>query len=76
MEFFSCFACCGKRNKNQPLVNGGAYPLNDYSVLKSKKINALFYDFEEKLSELKTIPINEFIKEAKLLGSYDHSLST
>ena len=74
MEFFSCFACCGKRNKNIPLVNG--FPQNDYGILKSKKVNGLFYDFEEKLGELKNIPINEFIKEAKLLGSYDHSLST
>ena len=66
MEFFSCFACCGKRNKNQPLVsgNGAAFPLNDFGILKSKRVNTLFYDFEEKLGELKNIPINEFIKEA------------
>ena len=74
MEFFSCFSCCGKRNKNQNLISG--FPQNDYGVLKSNKLAELFNDFEEKLGELKTIMINEFIKEARLLGSYDDSLST
>lgn len=74
MELFSCFACCSKRSKNPNIADN--YPLNDFSVLKSKRLLALYYDFEDKLGELKTISITDFIKEARLLTSYDDSLST
>lgn len=36
----------------------------------------LYSEFEDKLGELKNVQITDFIKEARLLASYDDSLST
>ena len=73
MDFLSCFTCCGKRtnpnNKDQSILNEGPPPLQ-------AEVFTIFADFESKLTDLKSIEAHEFIKEAKLLASYNSTIST
>jgi hypothetical protein len=47
------------------------------NYIDQKKVIFYINDFESKLlSDLSKVPLNEFIKEAKLLASYDGTIST
>ena len=75
MNFFSSWVCCGKRNKDSYNVNG--QPIDNLNQIDQKKVIFYINDFEAKLvADLAKVPLNEFIKEAKLLASYDGSIST
>jgi hypothetical protein len=74
MDFFSNFACCGKRGTNQDLIRMSAQ--NEFATVDPNKVARLFIEFEGRLSDLKIVPVHEFIREAKLLASYDGTMTT
>ncbi|CDW80833.1 UNKNOWN [Stylonychia lemnae] len=76
MNFFTSLVCCGKRNqKNDQYAN--RQQMEDLSQIDQSRILQYFNEFEGKLTwDLKKIPVAEFIQEAKLLASFDGSIST
>ena len=76
MNFFTSWVCCGKRNKNGELQFGGHQQMQNINHIDQRKVIFYINDFEARLtSDLDRVPLNEFIKEAKLLASYDGSIS-
>jgi hypothetical protein len=55
MELFSCLTCCGKRNKNPDLIT--LQNQANFNMIDSKTVYGLFYEYENKLLELRNIPI-------------------
>ena len=76
MDFFSCFACCGKRGKPLQDPQANNQFINDLASFEQKQVSQFFSEFEAKLQVLEGVDINALLVELDLLSSFDGSIAT